>query len=77
MSRFESQFPQYADIQDHIRHARLERSVHIAEAFATLVHKAAVLLKGFAASMSDGLAADNDRRAIEADVFLRRSVGRY
>ena len=70
------EFPHYADVQDHIRRARLERSVAIAEGFATLVHKAAVWLKAFASRMSDGLAAENDRRAIEADVFLRRSVGR-
>jgi hypothetical protein len=74
---FESQFPHYAAVQGHIRRARLERSVHLAEAFATLVHRAALLLKAFAGRMSEGLAADNDRRAIEADVFLRRSVGRY
>jgi len=71
------QFPQYADVQDHIRRARLERSVYLAEAFATLVHRTALLLKSFAGRMSDGLAAENDRRAIEADVFLKRSVGRY
>ena len=71
------EFPHYADVQDHIRRARLERSVHIAEAFATLVHRTGVLLKGFASRMSEGLAAENDRRAVEADVFLKRSVGRY
>jgi hypothetical protein len=76
MNTHEFEFPHYADVQDHIRRARLERSVHLAEAFATLVHQAYLLLKAFGARMSEGLAAENDRRAIEADVFLRRSVGR-
>jgi len=77
MNNLEFDFPQYADVQDHIRRARLERSVYLAEAFATLVHRAALAVKALAARMSEGLAAENDRRAIEADVFLKRSVGRY
>jgi hypothetical protein len=77
MNTHEFEFPQYASVQEHIRRARLERSVYVAEAFATLVHRTAVALKGFFARMSEGLAAENDRRAIEADVFLKRSVGRY
>ena len=76
MNTHEFEYPHYADVQDHIRRARLERSVHLAEGFATLVHKTALLLKAFASRMSEGLAAENDRRAIEADVFLKRSVGR-
>jgi hypothetical protein len=77
MNIHEFEFPHYDDVQEHIRRARLERSVYVAEAFATLVHKAYLLVKAFGSRMSDGLAAENDRRAIEADVFLKRSVGRY
>jgi len=51
------EFPHYADVQDHIRRSRLERSVHLAEAFATLVHKAVLMVKAFGTRMSDGLAA--------------------
>jgi hypothetical protein len=72
----EFEFPQYDVVEAHIRRARLERSVYVGEAFASLVHAVARGLKTLGHRLSDGLAAENDRRAIEADVFLRRSVGR-
>jgi hypothetical protein len=73
----EFEFPQYDAVEEHIRRARLERSVAIAELFAEIVVRIGRGLKVLGSRFSDGLAAENDRRAIEADVFLRRSVGRY
>jgi len=77
MYPIELQFPQYEDVAEHIRRARLERSVYLAEAFAGLVERVARALRTFGERFADGLEAERDRRAIEADVFLRRSVGRY
>jgi hypothetical protein len=77
MYPIEIQFPQYEDVADHIRRARLERSVYIAEMFAAAVAALGRGLKKLGERFADGLEAERDRRAIEADVFLRRSVGRY
>jgi hypothetical protein len=77
MNVHEYEFPQYADVEPLIRQARLERSVYLAEMFATLVERAVRGFKALGVRMADGLEAERDRRAIEADVFLRRSVGRY
>jgi hypothetical protein len=70
-------YPDFASIEAHIRRARLQRSLALSQVFA----RAAVALgRGFrklGESMSDGLAAERDRRAIEADAFLKRSVPKY
>jgi hypothetical protein len=75
MNANEFQFPQYEEIDARIREARLERSVYVAEMVSNLVLRAGRALKGFGARFAEGLAAENDRRAVEADAFLRRSVG--
>ena len=77
MNSHEFQFPQYDEVEAYIRHARLERSVYIGEAFAGAVVAIARGIKSLGHRLSEGLAAENDRRAIEADTFLKRSVGRY
>ena len=77
MNTNEFQFPQYDDVESYIRRARLERSVFVGEAFASAVVAIARGLKKLGHRMAEGLDAEADRRAIEADVFLKRSVGRY
>ena len=77
MNTHEFQFPQYDDVQDYIQRARLERSVFVGEAFASAVVAIGRALKSFGRRMAEGLDAEADRRAVEADVFLKRSVGRY
>ena len=77
MNTHEFQFPQYDDVQDYIQRARLERSVFIGEAFASAVVAIARGLRTLGRQLAEGLDAEADRRAIEADVFLKRSVGRY
>ena len=77
MNTQEFQFPQYDDVEAYIRHARLERSVYLGEVFARAVVAIGRGMKALGRRLSEGLAAENDRRAIEADTFLRRSVGRY
>jgi hypothetical protein len=76
MNTPEFQFPQYDEVESYIRRARLERSVYVGEAFASAVVAIARGLKTLG-RLAQGLDAEADRRAIEADVFLKRSVGRY
>ena len=74
---FKENYPDFAAIEAHIRKARAERSVAIAHYFAEGILALGRGLRGFARSMGSGLAADRDRRAIEADSFLKRSVPKY
>ena len=64
-------------VEQHIRRAHAARSEYVgnlvAEGGAALVRS----LKRLGAAMERGYAAELDRRAIEADAFLRRSVPRY
>ena len=77
MNANEFQFPQYDDVEAYIRRARLERSVYVAEAFASAVVAIGRGLRTLGRHLAEGLDAEADRRAVEADVFLKRSVGRY
>jgi hypothetical protein len=72
---FKNDYPDFATIESQIRRAHAERSVAIAQA---IVGFGEALWRGLR-KFGDGpiLAAANDRRAIEADAFLKRSVPRY
>lgn len=67
----------YSAIEAHIRTARIERSVVIAELLANAIQSVMNGFKRLGATMSRGLDAEVDRRAIEADAFLKRSIPRY
>jgi hypothetical protein len=67
----------YSAIEAHIRKARIERQVVIAEMLASAVQGAINGVKRLGAVLSHGLDAEVDRRAVEADAFLKRSVPRY
>jgi hypothetical protein len=69
--------PGFTAIEGHIRRARAQRSVAIGVAIGELVATLMTGLKHLAESAGSGLAAERDRRAIEADAFLKRSVPRY
>jgi hypothetical protein len=77
MSNVSKKYPEYNAIEGHIRRAHAERSVAIAHMIAGAAEAVIRGTKRFFDSMGDGLAADRDRRAIEADSFLKRSVPRY
>lgn len=72
---FKDKYPDFVNIEDHIRRAHAERSVAIAQALASFISAIGRGLKKF--STANQLAAIADRRAIEADAFLKRSVPRY
>jgi len=74
---FKQRYPEYASIEQHIRRAQAYRSVYIAHAIAGTIESIVRGLKKFGQAMGGGLAAERDRRAIEADAFLKRSVPKY
>lgn len=67
-------YPEFISIEEHIRRAQLQRSAHIAHLIAVGIDRLAQRLRQAAHTMSAGPDAEMDRRAIEADVFLRRSI---
>ena len=71
---FKTEYPEFASVEQHIRRARAERSVAIAHALANLWEATERGLKRLARAFSDNLAAERDRRAIEADSFVKRWV---
>ena len=74
MSNFSKRYPEYASIEKHIRRANAERSVAIAHMLANAVAASIRGVKRLADSMGSTLQAEHEKRLIEADSFLRRSV---
>ncbi len=74
---FKTSYPDFATIEEHIRRAHAYRSVYLAHAISGFIASTGKGLKRLAEAMGNGLAAERDRRAIEADAFLKRSVPRY
>ena len=70
-------YPEFISVEEHIRRAQLQRSAHVAHLIAVGIDRLAARLRQAAATMGNGLDAEMDRRAIEADVFLKRSAPRY
>lgn len=67
----------FAPIEQHIHDANLERAAYIGALFGKGAAAVSRALKRLGAAMERGYAEELDRRAIEADAFLRRSVPRY
>jgi hypothetical protein len=74
---FKDTYPDFAAIEGHIKRARVERSLAVAQFFAAAIVSVGRGLRSLSESMGKGLAAERDRRAIEADSFLKRSVPKY
>ena len=74
---FKTEYPEFASVEEHVRRARAERAVAIAVWLSGAVVSAGKGLKRLLAAVDNGLAAERDRRAIEADAFLKRSVPRF
>jgi hypothetical protein len=74
---FKDTYPDFVAIEEHIKKARLERSLAIAQFVAGATLSIGRGLKKLSQSMGRGLAAERDRRAVEADSFLKRSVPKY
>jgi len=67
----------FTGIDRVISRARLEHTIYLGNAIATAIHHFARWLRQAAHAMQRGYDAELDRRAIEADTFLRRSVSHY
>lgn len=67
-------YPEFISVEAHIRRAQLQRSAHIAHLIAVGVDRLARTLAQAARTMGNGIEAEMDRRAIEADAFLKRAV---
>ena len=74
---FRTNYPEYAAIEEHIRRARAERSVAIAHMLANAIDATVRGVRSIFLDLGKGLQADWEKRAIEADSFLKRSVPRY
>jgi hypothetical protein len=74
---FIKDYPEYAVIERQIRKARVERAVAVSHALVAGGESIVRGLKKLAASLGKGVEAERDRRAVEADAFLKRSVPRY
>lgn len=74
---FKNQYPDFAAVESHVLRARAQRSVYLAHAIAGFLATLGGGLRKFSDALGSGLAAERDRRAIEADAFLKRSVPRY
>jgi hypothetical protein len=74
---FKNEYPDFAAVETHIHRARAERSAALARFIAGVFASLGSGLSKLAASLGDGLSAERERRAVEADAFLKRSVPRY
>ena len=66
----------FAVIEGHIRRARIERSVAVSQMFVQAGEAIGRGLRRLSDALARGLEAERDRRAVEADAFLKRSVPR-
>ena len=68
--------PDYTSIEEHIRNANLQRAAYLGHLIADGGVALGRSLKRIGAVMGRAYDVELDKRAIEADAFLRRSVPR-
>ena len=74
---FRTNYPDYAVIEEQIRRARVERAVVVSQYLVNAGDAIVRGIKRLATGLGRGLEAERDRRAVESDAFLKRSVPRY
>ena len=74
---FKEKYPDFAAIEGHIRTARIERAVYLSQAIVGAIETVIGGLKHLSTFAARNVGAERDRRAIQADAFLKRSVPRY
>lgn len=67
----------FLPVEELIRRANVERSAYVGSLIGQGGSALVRSLKRLGAAMERGYAAELDRRAIESDAFLRRSVPKY
>jgi hypothetical protein len=75
MSRIEID-PAFANIEEHIRKANLERTAYLGGLIAEGGVALGRSIKRLASVMGRAYDVELDKRAIEADAFLRRTITR-
>jgi len=70
-------YPEFASIEEHIRRAQLQRAARIGHLIGVAAEAILRGLKRAALAFGDGLAAERERRAIEADAFVRRHLASH
>lgn len=73
---FKTRYPEYASVEEHVRHAHAERAVYLAHLMADAIDRAFRAVKGFGASLNATIEA-REKEAGETDLFLKRAVHRY
>lgn len=71
---FNTDYPEYSAIEEHIRRAHAERSVAIAHMIANAV---AAVISGFRqmrAGLAHGVKLERDIHALQVDALFRRSL---
>jgi hypothetical protein len=70
-------YPDFAPIEAQIRQARAERALYLSQLLVSGLERLARGVRRVASDLGNGLQADWEKRAIEADSFLKRSVPRH
>ena len=74
---FKNDYPEFASIERQIRQARVERAAMVGTLLARGALAIGAAFRQLGGALTRGLEAERDRRAVEADSFLRRSVPKY
>ena len=73
---FKTRYPDFASVEQQILDAKAERSVAIAQGLIHVWEAAERGLARLGKALGAALAAERDKRAIEADTFVKRWVPR-
>ena len=73
---FKTRYPEYASVEEHVRHAHAERAVYVAHLLAEAIDRAFRAAKAFGASLNATIEA-RQKEAGDTDLFLKRAVNRY
>ncbi len=71
---FNTDYPEYSSIEEHIRRAHAERSVAIAHMFADAVVAVIHGFKQMRAGLAHGIRLERDIHALQVDALFRRSL---
>jgi hypothetical protein len=73
---FKKRYPEYATVEEHVRHAHAERAVYVAHLLADAIDGAVRAVKALGASLNATIES-RQKEAGETDLFLKRAVTDY
>ena len=74
---FKEKYPDFAPIAHHVQAMRLERAVYLSQVLVGALQSTIDGIKRLGSFTARNVQAERDRRAVQADAFLKRSVPRY